>query len=125
MKGVAAERDKLDTVLALLGARTLPSQNANRSSSRDAATKECQMPARVFLTHHVTLQLSPRSFFSHLKMRSLLPEGGTDARNAAPARGGKLPGTGALLPLPPLLLLLLSAVFNRYLYISTKAGGEC
>lgn len=71
------------------------------------------------------LQLSPRSFFSHLTMRSLLPEGGTDARNAAPARGGKLPGAGALLPLPPLLLLLLlSAAFNKYLHISNHTVGD-
>jgi hypothetical protein len=50
-------------------------------------------------------------------MRSLLPVGGTDARKAAPARGGKLPGTGGLLPLPLLLLLLVPAELIRYLRI--------
>jgi hypothetical protein len=53
-------------------------------------------------------------------MRSLLPEGGTDARKAAPASGGKLPGAGGLL----LLLLLLSAELSRYLHAHTVKSTQ-
>ena len=72
---------------------------------------------------HVTLQLRPRSLRSHRKIRSLLPEGGTDARKAAPDKGGKLPGAGALpLPLLLLLLLLLLPVLRRYLRVHDSKG---
>lgn len=73
----------------------------------------CDYVIRV--THHVTLQLRRRSFFSHLKTRSLLPDGGTEARNAAPASGGKHPGMGGLLPLLLLLVPEVCGVLRRYL----------